>query len=377
MLLTIVEYTALRKLRLILLLNGAQDITSNGRSSNRHPSGAKKRPPPKPKQQQTQTTNLLPQMGFGTTIGNPGFRDAGGGIHTNGIAMTDSSARFVPSVPSQNVLIKNSSNSLLSPSNSNSINRRIITHKPPPYPQTLQIPTTKGPIIINNPASASPLTASPTTPVSMAGSTSSLPKSPKMSRLALARQLSIEKKERKKARKMIRSVVKSASTGDGKRKSRSRSPSPAPSTSSNSKKSKPRFSAKRSLFNIISSSSHVPPSPTTPSTSTNTAEWTNDSVSIIPTPESINGDSTMSVDSSLSTISTIASTIITPINANPMPRGPLRSSLKKPKPVSTPDDSSIDSVFGYTNLGFSTASPTPSRTGSLKKVRIQTMSTDV
>lgn len=44
---------------------------------------------------------------------------------------------------------------------------------------------------------------------------------------------------------------------------------------------------------------------------------------------------------------------------------PLRSSLKKPKPL------------GIHNPGFSTHSPTFSRNGSQKKVRIQTHSTEV
>ena len=44
---------------------------------------------------------------------------------------------------------------------------------------------------------------------------------------------------------------------------------------------------------------------------------------------------------------------------------PLRSSLKKPKPL------------GIQNPGFSAHSPTLSRNGSQKKVRIQTHSTEV
>lgn len=44
---------------------------------------------------------------------------------------------------------------------------------------------------------------------------------------------------------------------------------------------------------------------------------------------------------------------------------PLRSSLKKPKPL------------GIHNPGFSAHSPTLSRNGSQKKVRIQTHSTEV
>lgn len=52
-------------------------------------------------------------------------------------------------------------------------------------------------------------------------------------------------------------------------------------------------------------------------------------------------------------------------------RSPLRSSLKKPRPKN-------DSL-GIQNPGFSGGghSPTMQRTGSVKKVRIQTQSTDV
>lgn len=49
-------------------------------------------------------------------------------------------------------------------------------------------------------------------------------------------------------------------------------------------------------------------------------------------------------------------------------RSPLRSSLKKPKPKDG---------FGIQNPGFSGSSPTFSRNGSVKKVRIQTHSTEV
>lgn len=49
-------------------------------------------------------------------------------------------------------------------------------------------------------------------------------------------------------------------------------------------------------------------------------------------------------------------------------RSPLRSSLKKPKPKDG---------FGIQNPGFSGSSPTFSRNGSMKKVRIQTHSTEV
>ena len=62
--------------------------------------------------------------------------------------------------------------------------------------------------------------------------------------------------------------------------------------------------------------------------------------------------------SSVSTVSTVLSNS----------RGPLRSSLKKSR--------TTDGI-GIQNPGFSGTSPTLSRTGSLKKVRIQTHSTDV
>lgn len=49
-------------------------------------------------------------------------------------------------------------------------------------------------------------------------------------------------------------------------------------------------------------------------------------------------------------------------------KSPLRSSLKKPKPKDG---------LGIQNPGFSGSSPTFSRNGSMKKVRIQTHSTEV
>jgi hypothetical protein len=54
-------------------------------------------------------------------------------------------------------------------------------------------------------------------------------------------------------------------------------------------------------------------------------------------------------------------------------RGPLRSSLKKPRPKVNNDD------FGIQNPGFhgSGNSPRMERKGSVKKVRIQTHSTEV
>lgn len=51
-------------------------------------------------------------------------------------------------------------------------------------------------------------------------------------------------------------------------------------------------------------------------------------------------------------------------------RGPLRSSLKKPRPKPSTDD------FGIQNPGFGN-SPRMDRKNSVKKVRIQTQSTEV
>lgn len=52
-------------------------------------------------------------------------------------------------------------------------------------------------------------------------------------------------------------------------------------------------------------------------------------------------------------------------------RGPLRSSLKKPRPKVPVDD------FGIQNPGFGQRSPGMDRKGSVKKVRINTHSTEV
>lgn len=52
-------------------------------------------------------------------------------------------------------------------------------------------------------------------------------------------------------------------------------------------------------------------------------------------------------------------------------RGPLRSSLKKPRPKVPTDD------FGIQNPGFGNRSPNMERKGSVKKVRINTHSTEV
>lgn len=97
------------------------------------------------------------------------------------------------------------------------------------------------------------------------------------------------------------------------------------------------------------------------SINTSSNYWNGSVTSMTPSnTESVNGGS--SITDSASTLSTVVST-------NPSVRGPLRSSLKKSK--TTPDG------FGIKNPGFVGSSPTLSRTGSLKKVRIQTHSTDV
>jgi hypothetical protein len=58
-------------------------------------------------------------------------------------------------------------------------------------------------------------------------------------------------------------------------------------------------------------------------------------------------------------------------------RGPLRSSLKKPRPRPQPGNG--DDFSGFQNPGFhgSSNSPRMDRKGSIKKVRIQTHSTEV
>lgn len=70
--------------------------------------------------------------------------------------------------------------------------------------------------------------------------------------------------------------------------------------------------------------------------------------------------------SSVATLSTTASVSTIPSSSR---TGPLRSSLKK--------SSSYTEPFGIRNPAFSGSSPTLSRTGSLKKVRIQTQQTEV
>ncbi|XP_071442170.1 uncharacterized protein [Hetaerina americana] len=79
--------------------------------------------------------------------------------------------------------------------------------------------------------------------------------------------------------------------------------------------------------------------------------------------------SVLSLASDSTTVTTVSSVAT---------RGPLRSSLKKPKAaVASDGESAVDSGFGIQNPGFSGTSPTLSRNGSVKKVRIQTHSTAV
>jgi hypothetical protein len=70
------------------------------------------------------------------------------------------------------------------------------------------------------------------------------------------------------------------------------------------------------------------------------------------------------------TMSTVTGSVgsVATLSTNGSTRSPLRSSLKKPKPKDG---------LGIQNPGFSGGSPTLSRNGSVKKVRIQTHSTAV
>ncbi|KAB0792879.1 hypothetical protein PPYR_12499 [Photinus pyralis] len=76
--------------------------------------------------------------------------------------------------------------------------------------------------------------------------------------------------------------------------------------------------------------------------------------------------STMSMNTTMTSASSVGSNGSTV--GSSVTRSPLRSSLKKPKPKDG---------FGIQNPGFSGSSPTFSRNGSVKKVRIQTHSTEV
>lgn len=71
---------------------------------------------------------------------------------------------------------------------------------------------------------------------------------------------------------------------------------------------------------------------------------------------------------SLNSVNTTSTTLGSNGSSFTLPKAPARSSLKK-KPA--------DGGLGIQNPGFSGSSPTFSRNGSVKKVRIQTHSTDV
>lgn len=81
---------------------------------------------------------------------------------------------------------------------------------------------------------------------------------------------------------------------------------------------------------------------------------------------SVAGTTNGSMMSMTTTLSSNGSSI------TPVIRSPLRSSLKKPRSTSNNGNG-----IGIQNPGFSGTSPTLSRNGSVKKVRIQTQSTAV
>lgn len=73
---------------------------------------------------------------------------------------------------------------------------------------------------------------------------------------------------------------------------------------------------------------------------------------------------------SVATLSTTLSSNGSTVGSS-LTKSPLRSSLKKPRQPNN------NNGLGIQNPGFSGSSPTPSRNGSMKKVRIQTHSTAV
>uniref|UniRef100_A0A146KVN9 Uncharacterized protein n=1 Tax=Lygus hesperus TaxID=30085 RepID=A0A146KVN9_LYGHE len=79
-----------------------------------------------------------------------------------------------------------------------------------------------------------------------------------------------------------------------------------------------------------------------------------------------------SSNGSMATLSTTLSSNGSTVGSS-LPRSPLRSSLKKPKNTNGNQPGGL----GIQNPGFSGGSPTPSRNGSVKRVRIQTNSTAV
>ncbi|KAL1116229.1 hypothetical protein AAG570_005724, partial [Ranatra chinensis] len=75
-------------------------------------------------------------------------------------------------------------------------------------------------------------------------------------------------------------------------------------------------------------------------------------------------------------------TLSTVVSSNGSAQSPLRSSLKKPRPPGSTASTASSAAaappgLGIHNPGFSGSSPTPSRNGSVKRVRIQTNSTAV
>lgn len=79
-----------------------------------------------------------------------------------------------------------------------------------------------------------------------------------------------------------------------------------------------------------------------------------------------------SINGSVQSMNTTVTSVTNGSSIGSVTRSPLRSSLKKPRPRN-------NDGLGIQNPGFSGGgtSPTMQRTGSVKKVRIQTQSTDV
>lgn len=78
-----------------------------------------------------------------------------------------------------------------------------------------------------------------------------------------------------------------------------------------------------------------------------------------------------SINGSMQSMNTTVTSVTNGSSVGSVTRSPLRSSLKKPRPR--------NDGLGIQNPGYSggSHSPTMQRTGSIKKVRIQTQSTDV
>lgn len=80
-----------------------------------------------------------------------------------------------------------------------------------------------------------------------------------------------------------------------------------------------------------------------------------------------------SINGSVQSMNTTVTSVTNGSSVGSVTRSPLRSSLKKPRPRN-------NDGLGIQNPGYSGGggtSPTMQRTGSVKKVRIQTQSTDV